>query len=483
MTTSTPAGQVRVRIAPSPTGDPHVGTAYAALFNLAFARRNGGRFILRIEDTDRSRFTPGSEAQIFHTLHWLGLEWDEGPDIGGPVGPYRQSERLATYGSFTDELLASGHAYLCWCTTDRLAELRREQVRTHQTQGYDRLCLGKTEAERAMLPGFTDKPVVRMLVPPDIELAFDDLIRGRVSSPLPDDQVLRKSDGFPTYHLAAVVDDHLMGISHVIRGEEWISSTAKQRQLYHWLGWEAPQYAHFPLLRNADKSKISKRKDPAARLLWFEESGFLPEAVINFLALLGYSMPDGREKFTFAEFAESFDLARISAVGPVFDVDKLGWLSGRYVSELSDQEFLHRASPFLPDGVTTEKLGWVATSLKARTRRFDELPGELEWITDDTPPSLAMLTAKGLPAEEVGTVLSMVADILDKIPVFEPGPIESALEKFREDHDLARRRMFMTLRVAVAGRPVSPPLHETIATLGREQTSRRLRRAAAIAVG
>jgi len=472
-----------VRIAPSPTGDPHVGTAYAALFNLGFARRNGGRFILRIEDTDRSRFAPGSEAQIFHTLHWLGLEWDEGPDVGGPFGPYRQSERLATYEAVTDELLASGHAYLCWCSAERLAALRREQARTGQPQGYDRLCLGKTEAERARLPGFTAKPVVRMLVPPDIDLYFDDLVRGRVGSPMPDDQVLRKSDGFPTYHLAAVTDDHFMGISHIIRGEEWISSTAKQRQLYRWLGWELPQYAHFPLLRNADKSKISKRKDPAARLLWFEESGFLPDALLNFLALLGYSMPDGREKFTLAEFIESFDLTRINTVGPVFDIDKLSWLDGRYISELSDQEFLLRAGPFLPAGVTADSLRWVATSLKERTRRLDELTGELEWITDDTPPSPAMLTAKGLPAEEVGPVVSAVADVLDAIPVFEPAPIESALEQFREEHGLTRRRMFMTLRVAVAGRPVSPPLHETIATLGRERVGYRLRRAAVIAAG
>ncbi|MBX6372336.1 MAG: glutamate--tRNA ligase, partial [Acidothermus sp.] len=263
---------VRVRVAPSPTGDPHVGTAYMSLFNLAFARRHGGAFILRIEDTDRTRYIAESEQQIFDALRWLGLDWDEGPDKGGPYGPYRQSERLDTYRPYVEQLLAGGHAYFCWCTPERLAAMREEQQRRKQPPGYDRLCYGKTREERERLGGFSDRPVVRMLIPDDpaqLPLTFPDLIRGEVSAPRPDDQVILKADGFPTYHLAVVVDDHLMGITHVVRGEEWISSTPKHLLLYDWLGWQRPAYAHMPLLRNPDKSKISKRKNPAARLLWF----------------------------------------------------------------------------------------------------------------------------------------------------------------------------------------------------------------------
>jgi glutamyl-tRNA synthetase len=284
---------VRVRVAPSPTGDPHVGTAYMSLFNLAFARQQGGEFVLRVEDTDRARFREDSEQQVYDTLRWLGLDWDEGPDRGGPYAPYRQSERLETYRPHVERLLADGHAYHCWCTPARLQEMREEQQKRKVPTGYDRLCLGKTFEERSALPGCSDAAVVRMLVPDDAPLTFVDLIRGEVAAPRPDDQVLLKADGFPTYHLAVVVDDHLMEITHVVRGEEWISSTPKHLLLFDWLGWDRPQFAHMPLLRNVDKSKISKRKNPAARLTWFVEQGYLPEALLNFLGLLGYSLPSG----------------------------------------------------------------------------------------------------------------------------------------------------------------------------------------------
>ena len=476
-----PARPVRVRIAPSPTGDPHVGTAYAAMFNIAFARRHGGTFVLRIEDTDRTRFQADSEDQIFDALHWLGLDWAEGPDIGGPFGPYRQSERLPRYVDVAQQLIELGHAYRCWCDSQRLNELRAEQTAAKQPTGYDRLCLGKTEQERAELPGFTPDPVIRMLVPDDIDLRFTDLIRGDIGCPFPDDQVLMKSDGFPTYHLAAVVDDHLMQISHIIRGEEWISSTAKQRQLFRWLDYPVPEYAHFPLLRNTDRSKISKRKNPAARLLWFRSEGFLPQALLNFLGLLGFSMPDGREKFDFDEMAESFELDRINTVGPVFDIDKLSWLNGRYVRELDDEEFLRQIADRLPAGVSAHDLRWTVGSLKERTKRYAEVPAELEWLTDDTPPSAAQLSTKGLDPASVAPVLEATADALEQLAEFDPAQIEALLDQVREERELNRRRMFMTLRVALAGRPVSPPLHETIATLGRERAVHRLRRAAKIA--
>ena len=301
----------RVRVAPSPTGDPHVGTAYMSLFNLAFARRTGGRFVLRIEDTDRARFREDSESQIYATLRWLGLDWDEGPDVGGPYGPYRQSERLDIYRPYVDRLIADGHAYHCWCSQERLARLREAQEASKQAvTGYDRLCYGLTRDERAKLPGFSPTPVVRMLIPDDVEVTFTDLIRGEIAAPRPDDQVILKADGFPTYHLAIVVDDHLMGITHAVRGEEWISSTPKHLLIYRWLGWQPPAFCHMPLLRNADKSKISKRKNPAARLLWFQEQGFLPEALRNFLQLMAYPpvTPD-TEVESFDEFVAGFDWA------------------------------------------------------------------------------------------------------------------------------------------------------------------------------
>ena len=345
-------GPVRLRVAPSPTGDPHVGTAYMSLFNLAFARQQGGQFLLRIEDTDRARFRADSEQQVFDTLHWLGLNWDEGPDIGGPLGPYRQSERLDTYRPYVEKLLSSGHAYHCWCSPQRLQEMREEQARAKQPTGYDRLCHGMTREQRQELPGFSDSPVVRMYIPEDVELEFDDLIRGRVSAPRPDDQVILKTDGFPTYHLAVVVDDHEMQVTHVVRGEEWISSTPKHLLLYRWLDLTAPAFAHMPLLRNGDKSKISKRKNPAARLTWFVEQGYLPEALVNFLALLAYppaqdAAGNDVEKFTFEEFSRDFAWSKVNPVGPIFDLKKLEWLNGVYIRDLALGDFTSRLLPYL----------------------------------------------------------------------------------------------------------------------------------------
>src|SRR5436309_3534203 len=388
-----PTGPVRVRVAPSPTGEPHVGTAYVSLFDLAFARKHGGRFVLRIEDTDRARFIADSERQIYDTLRWLGLDWDEGPDRGGPFAPYRQSERLDTYRPHVERLLAEGYAYHCWCTPERLAEMRAEQQKAKRPTGYDRLCLGKSREERALLPGAGETPVVRMLIPDDAPLSFDDLIRGEVHAPRPDDQVILKADGFPTYHLAVVVDDHLMGITHVVRGEEWISSTPKHLLLYDWLGWERPAFAHMPLLRNTDKSKISKRKNPAARLTWFREEGYLPEALRNFLALMGYSMPDGQEVFSFDEMVSTFDWTRVNTVGPVFDLDKLHWLNGHYIREMPTEEIAERILPYLvladvvPEPVTDEDRSMVhrATPLvQERIGLLSEAVGMMAFLFGDS---------------------------------------------------------------------------------------------------
>src|SRR5512142_1764426 len=334
---------VRTRIAPSPTGDPHVGTAYVALFNYAFARKHGGQFLLRIEDTDRERSSAASEAMIFEALHWLGLRWDEGPDVGGPHGPYRQSERTAIYREHAAELVRRGAAYPCFCTRERLDALREEQKARKQNFGYDGHCraLPREEAGRRAATG--EPHVVRLAMPAEGETVVADLLRGelRFDNAQVDDQVLLKSDGFPTYHLANVVDDHLMGITHVIRAEEWLSSLPKHAILYQGFGWEPPVFCHLPLLRNADRSKISKRKNPVS-VNFYKRAGYLPEVMLNFLALMGWSMPDEHEEFTLEEFIDEFTLERISLGGPVFDVEKLRWLNGKYLRRLLPAQLLER---------------------------------------------------------------------------------------------------------------------------------------------
>lgn len=485
---------VRLRVAPSPTGDPHVGTAYMSLFNLAFVRQQGGRFVLRVEDTDRVRFRADSEQQVYDTLRWLGLQWDEGPDVGGPYGPYRQSERLGTYRPYVDRLLADGHAYHCWCTPARLQEMREDQQRRKVPTGYDRLCLGKSREERAALPGFAEEPVVRMLVPDDAPLQFVDLIRGEVSAPRPDDQVLLKTDGFPTYHLAVVVDDGLMQITHVVRGEEWISSTPKHLLLADWLGFPRPAYAHMPLLRNVDKSKISKRKNPAARLTWFQEQGYLPEALRNFLGLLGYSLPSQQEVFTFEEMSESFDWARVNTVGPVFDLDKLGWLSGEYMRELAPDDFAARALPFLQAaGLVGQPaspaelalLDRAVPEVQPRVKVLSEVAPylrflfspEAEFTVDETAAAKAF-------AGNGPQVLLAAADALEPVQDWETGPVQAALDAALVEGGLGLKRgkAYTPLRAAVCGSSISLPLPQSMALLGKERTLRRLRAAADRAV-
>ena len=487
-------GPVRVRVAPSPTGDPHVGTAYMSLFNLAFARRRGGEFVLRIEDTDRARYVADSEQQIYDTLHWLGLDWDEGPDKGGPYAPYRQSERTESYRVHVDRLLADGRAYHCWCTPERLAEMREQQQKAKLPTGYDRLCHGKSREERAALPGAGEAPVVRMLIPDDVPLVFDDIIRGEVKAPRPDDQVIVKADGFPTYHLANVVDDHEMAITHVVRGEEWISSTPKHVLLYDWLGWKRPAFAHMPLLRNTDKSKISKRKNPAARLMWFQEQGYLPEALVNFLALMGYSQPDGEEIFTFEEMVESFDWARVNTVGPVFDLDKLGWLNGHYVRQLSVEDLAGRITEhlcrrgMLPAEPTAQQRATVlaATPLvNERMQVLSEAEGMLGFLLVDEEafaldPDDA---AKVLTGDSVPVLEASVA-ALGALQSWDTGSIEQALRVALVDGlGLKPKHAFGPVRVAVTGRRVSPPLFESLELLGRERSLGRLRDGLAFAGG
>ncbi len=501
VSTSDGSGPVRTRVAPSPTGDPHVGTAYMSLFNLAFVRQQGGQFVLRVEDTDRARFREDSEAQLYDMLGWLGLHWDEGPDIGGPFAPYRQSERLETYRPYVERLLADGHAYHCWCSTERLTQMREVQQKTKQPTGYDRLCVGKTRGERAELPGFSETPVVRMLVPEDVSLVFDDIIRGKVSAPRPDDQVILKADGFPTYHLAVVVDDHEMGITHVVRGEEWISSTPKHVLLYQWLGLTPPKFAHMPLLRNTDKSKISKRKNPAARLTWFREEGYLPEALVNFLALLAYPPQqddEGNEVevFTFEEFSATFDWAKVNPIGPIFDLKKLEWLNGVHIRALPPGEFASRLLPYLEEsGVLSGspslgelgRLELVAALIQTRMALLTEAPAlvgpffiaddQLEiaddaraQLKDDAPAVLdeALRVLGDLDDHGTGVLGTGSAWNADQIQALLRAAIVDGL-------GIKPRLAFGPLRTAVSGARISPPLFESMEILGKTSTLSRLR--------
>jgi len=462
-----------------------------SLFNLAYARATGGAFVLRIEDTDQARYVATSEQQIYDTLHWLDLDWSEGPDIGGPYAPYRQSERLDTYRPYVEQLIADGHAYYCWCSTDRLAGLRAEQQASKASvTGYDRLCLGMTREERAVLPGFSETPVVRMLIPDDVELTFTDLIRGEVSAPRPDDQVVLKADGFPTYHLAVVVDDHLMAITHVVRGEEWISSTPKHLLLYRWLGWDEPAFAHMPLLRNTDKSKISKRKNPAARLTWFLEQGYLPEALRNFLQLLAYPpVHEGSDVASFEEFVGAFDWAKVNTTGPIFDLTKLNSLNGHYIRALSPAELARRVEEYAKrEGRWSPQLDERRDLLVAAVPLVQErlvLLGEalpkLAYLFTPDADLVVEPEALAKAGEDAPAVVSAALAALEALPEWTTDAIQAALrEALVEGLDIKPKFAFGPVRIAITGSTVSPPLFESMELLGRDASLARLRNLAAL---
>jgi len=380
---------VRTRIAPSPTGDPHVGTAYVALFNLCFARANGGQFLLRIEDTDQARSTPESEQAILDSLRWLGLDWDEGPDVGGEFGPYRQSERVDIYAGYAQQLVEEGKAFVCYRTPEELDELREARRAAGNSTALkpSDLRLPQDEVDRRRAAG---QPwVIRMVVPEEEgACAIEDMLRGTVELDwsMVDAQILLKSDGMPTYHLANVVDDHLMGITHVLRGEEWINSAPKHKLLYEYFGWELPQLCHLPLLRNPDKSKLSKRKNPTS-ILYYQRMGFLPESLLNYLGRMGWSMPDEREKFALRDMLAHFDLQRVSLGGPVFDIEKLSWLNGLWIREDLSEEAL--AQRLVEWAYNEENLRKV---LPHAQRRME--------ILSDFAPLAAFLVSGTLPISE-----------------------------------------------------------------------------------
>jgi len=468
---------VRVRIAPSPTGDPHVGTAYQAVFNYAFAHGRGGKLVLRIEDTDQERSTPESEHAILKSLRWLGIPWDEGPDVGGPFAPYRQSERTEIYREHTSMLLEAGNAYRCFCTRERL-----EQVRAASSgagTGYDRNCRGLSADESSKRAAAGESFVVRMKVPLEGECAMRDLLRGviRKDWATVDDQVVLKSDGFPTYHLANVVDDHLMGITHVIRGEEWINSLPKHLQLYEHFGWQPPVFCHLPLLRNPDKSKLSKRKNPTS-IRYYRRAGFLPEALRNYLGLMGWTMPGGEEKFTLEEMSAKLKLEEISLGGPVFDVAKLKWLNGRYIREdFSDEALLERLESWALGRETLIRI------VPLVHKRLDTLAdwGRLTvpFFTDEVVFDPAAISVKGKSAEEALEIMQVTLWRLEKLAGFDAASLKALFEELSQAFGVKLRDFCLPFYVALAGSSVWTPIFDSMEVLGSDLVRLRVRRAIA----
>ena len=489
--TQSDATTVRTRIAPSPTGEAHIGNLYVALVNWALARQAGGQFLVRIEDTDRARFVEEAERLFLDALAWLGLDHDEGPDVGGPVGPYRQSERLALYRDHADRLLDAGCAYRCFCSAERLAEVRKSRQKAGQATGYDRQCrsLPRDASDRRAEAG--EPHTVRLAVPMEGRTRFTDGLRGPIviDNREIDDQVLLKSDGYPTYHLAVVVDDHLMGITDVVRAEEWIVSTPKHVLLHEALGWDLPRFHHLPLIRNPDKSKLSKRKNPVS-MTWYRQEGFLPEAIINYLGLLGHSMPEGQEVFSKDEFLAAFSWDRVTAGGPVFDMDKFEWLNGTWIRRLSVDELLVRLRDegFLPKALAARydeaHLKAIVALMQERMRRLSEFEGGVGFFIQREPYEADLLIPtkgkKKTPTRtgaETLSALERMRAALAELEAWDAGAMESALREMADAMEWKAGELFSPLRVAVTCRTVSTPLFETMAILGRQECLARLNEA------
>lgn len=467
---------VRTRIAPSPTGFPHVGTAYIALFNLCFAKQHGGQFILRIEDTDQVRSTRESEEQILSSLKWLGLTWDEGPDIGGKHAPYRQSERSAIYKQHANQLVTDGHAFHCFCDAHRLETLRQQQQADKQMLGYDGHCLQLSAQEVTEKLAAGESSVIRMKVPREGVCEIDDLLRGKIDIEWSnvDMQVLLKADGLPTYHLANVVDDHLMEITHVIRGEEWINSAPKHLLLYKYFGWQAPVLCHMPLLRNPDKSKLSKRKNPTS-ITYYQRMGYLPQAVLNYLGRMGWSMPDEREKFSLTEMIEHFDLKRVSLGGPIFDVAKLSWLNGQWLKELSVPDFMQA---FQNWAINSDYLSLVAKQIQPRIETLSEAVNWASFFFAGTVNlSADKFTHKKLSPEEIKRILQYALWDFEQLRIWNHDQISLVLSQLSAALGYKLRDFMFPFFVAIAGSPSSTPVMESMGILGADLTFARLRHA------
>ncbi len=482
--------KIRVRYAPSPTGYPHVGNIRTALFNWLFARHHGGSFIVRIEDTDVARTVEGAVEAILDGLRWLGIDWDEGPEVGGNFGPYVQSQRLDKYKSAAKRLIEQGDAYYCYCTPERLEEMRNEQMKNKQPPGYDRRCRDMSVPESTLKWMSGMKRVVRFRTPLSGKTSFHDIIRGDVTfeNSTIDDFVIIKSDGYPTYHLASIVDDHEMGITHVLRAEEWLSSTPRHLLMYKAMGYTPPEFAHMPMLLGTDRSKLSKRHGSVS-IMDYKDQGYLPEAMMNFLSLLGWSLDGKTELMTVKEIIKNFTLGRVNSTGAIFNVEKLDWMNGVYIRDLSIDDFSQRVIPFLERDLPAEvkrplSLDYVkkiAPLVQERVKKLNEMAELTEFFfTDKLEYDPNILIAKKTTRETTGIILETALNGLDELPEFTEDNLETVLRPMAETLAVKTGQLFGTLRSATSGREVAPPLFQTMAVLGKERCMKRISEALAV---
>jgi glutamyl-tRNA synthetase len=473
--------EIRVRFAPSPTGYLHVGGLRTALYNYLFAKKNNGKFILRIEDTDQSRYIEGAVENLIKALKWAGLNYDEGPDVGGKLGPYMQSQRLEIYKKHSEELIQKGDAYYCFCTPERLKALREEQEKQKLPQAkYDKLCLSlsKNEIDEKLKNNIPH--VVRLNVRPNQKIIFDDIIRDRVEfdSSNVDDQVLIKSDGFPTYHLANVVDDHLMEISHVIRGEEWLSSTPKHVLLYDAFGWERPKFAHLPLLLNPDKSKLSKRQGDVA-VEDYRDKGYLKEALINFVALLGWNAGDDKEFYYINELIDAFSLERVNKAGAVFDVVKLNSLNAEHLRKKSNEEIFLMLkkdilnSQFAILNLTDEFLLLVIDAMKERVSFVREFIDNCKYFYEATTEYEQKSIEKNWKPETPAQ-MEKLAKAFEQLNNPTKEDFENALAKVAEELNVGKGKLIHPLRLAVSGQSTGPGMFDLLFILGKDEVVNRI---------
>jgi glutamyl-tRNA synthetase len=480
---------VRVRYAPSPTGNPHIGNIRTAMFNWLFARRNGGQFVVRVEDTDQGRITEGAVDHILDGLEWLGIDWDEGPRVGGPYGPYFQSERLERYHEAAERLIASGNAYRCYCPPERVAELRKEQARNKQRQGYDSHCRYLSDDERRIKEAEGVPSILRFAMPQTGVTSVDDSIRGHVEwqNDLTDDFVLVKSDGFPTYHMAVVVDDHAMEISHVLRAEEWLPSTPRHVQLYRSLGLEMPTFGHLPMILGSDRAKLSKRHG-ATSLMEYRDDGFLPEALINFMALLGWSLDGETEVMTVDTIRDNFTLERVGKPAAIFDLDKLQWMNGVYIRQTDYENLADRIVPFLEQEYSTRLLPIdrdyllrIVPLVQERLKTLSEAPDMLSYFFKESLDyNPASLIQRGMDSEGTHAAITRAKSDLTSVPAteFDHENLENILRATSKDLELSGRQFFGALRTAITGRTATPPLFEMMEVMGPQRVLRRLGAAA-----
>jgi glutamyl-tRNA synthetase len=465
---------IRVRIAPSPTGDPHVGTAYMALYNMLFAKRYGGQFILRIEDTDQKRSRPEYEKNIYKALHWCGITWNEGPDVGGEHGPYRQSERTEIYRKHVQQLLDEGKAYKCFATSEELAEMRELASARGGRQGYDRRYRNLSEAEIADRIAQGQPYTIRLKVPLTGECVFEDGIKGRIAVPWGDidDQVLMKSDGFPTYHLANVVDDHLMEISHVIRGDEWMSSTPKHVLLYEAFGWTPPKFMHMPLLLSPDGKKLSKRKNPTS-IFFYRDSGYLPEAFLNFLSLMGYSMPNEKEMYSIEEIASTFDESRIGVSGAIFDIAKLDWLNQQYIIQnIPEGDLWWKLKEW---GFRDEFMQKLIPLVHTRIKTFGEFMELCQFFFINKPHyNNELFESKNHTPEQLAMLLQGMIWHCEAEENWDRDTLYAASKKVAEIFGIHHKKVLMpVLFGSIMGSNQGPPFFDSAGILGKERTRAR----------